>query len=662
MGMDLDVRSLLHRLGVPFDVTVHDYFAICPQVNLLPWMQGAYCGEPDIAGCNACIAQRANHAAHDIVSWRRQHGWQFLEADRVICPSEDVRDRLARYDLDRRAIVVPHEPVAPEPWPMAPPPLARGETLRVAVIGVLAYQKGAVAVMTLVSAADPAELSVHLVGYPEHELPAALAHRISVTGEYAEAELPALLARVKPHVVWFPSQWPETYSYTLSTAIDAGLPIVAARIGAFPERLEGRGLTWLADPEASPEEWLAVFAEVRSALEQRRRRLPAALPRRPVADFYREEYVRAPSPRPPRQPIDLREGGRIRVVAIPERFSGGALTPCAYIRLLQPLDHPAIADGVDVVLADAATALEYRPDLVVTQRHAVPDVEAVDALVRHCRAHGIPLLYDLDDDLRHIPRDHADADVLRPKARVVARLVRQADAVWASTRSLAASLGDLRDDIHVVENGLDERLWTAPAPPRPGPVRILFMGTATHDADFELVEGALAQLKAVFGDAVEVDLLGVSSRADMPPWVNRVGLPVQASASYPGFVNWMTRQRWDIGIAPLVDTRFNRCKSAIKTLDYAALGMPVLASDREAYRGSLADGPGGWLVADDEDAWFVALARLVRDTRLRRRLADGARAAFIAGTLGAQAATRRAAWLGLLRSRQRSKREAASAA
>ena len=126
MGMDLDVRSLLHRLGVPFDVTVHDYFAICPQVNLLPWMQGAYCGEPDLAGCNACIAQRANHAAHDIVSWRRQHGWQFLEADRVICPSEDVRDRLARYDLDRRAIVVPHEPVAPEPWPMAPPPLAKG--------------------------------------------------------------------------------------------------------------------------------------------------------------------------------------------------------------------------------------------------------------------------------------------------------------------------------------------------------------------------------------------------------------------------------------------------------------------------------------------------------------------------------------------------------
>ena len=60
MSMDLDVRALLHRLGVPFDVTVHDYFAICPQVNLLPWLQGAYCGEPDVADCNACIANRSS--------------------------------------------------------------------------------------------------------------------------------------------------------------------------------------------------------------------------------------------------------------------------------------------------------------------------------------------------------------------------------------------------------------------------------------------------------------------------------------------------------------------------------------------------------------------------------------------------------------------------
>ena len=83
--------------------------------------------------------------------------------------------------------------------------------------------------------------------------------------------MPALLAKVKPHVVWFPAQWPETYSYTLTAAIDAGLPIVATRLGAFSERLEGRPLTWLVDPEASADDWLATFDTVRGELMRQRK-------------------------------------------------------------------------------------------------------------------------------------------------------------------------------------------------------------------------------------------------------------------------------------------------------------------------------------------------------------------------------------------------------
>ena len=242
--------------------------------------------------------------------------------------------------------------------------------------------------------------------------------------------------------------------------------------------------------------------------------------------------------------VDLRREGRISVVVIPERFDIGALTPCAYVRLLQPLDHPAIGGDWDIVLADAEAALAYRADIFVTQRYAVPDLEAADALIRHCRDHGMSLLYDLDDDLRHIPRDHPDAALLRPRARLVSRMVRGADAVWVSTQALAENLADLRDDVRVVENGLDERLWTAlprPIAPRQGPLRILFMGTATHDADFAIVEPALARIKAVFGEHVAVDLLGVSSRGDLPAWVNRIGMSVHATSSYPGFVNWFTQ-------------------------------------------------------------------------------------------------------------------------
>ena len=454
---------------------------------------------------------------------------------------------------------------------------------------------------------------------------------------------------MKPHVVWFPAPWPETYSYTLSAAIEAGLPVVASRIGSFVERLQGRPLSWLVDPRASTEEWLRCFDAVRAGAWQRRRRkvrrrsgrrwrisTPGRIWRPAVAPRARTLVGSAPTRW---SLVDLRRPGRTSIVVVPERLDNDQFSPCAYIRLLQPLDHPAIGGGFDIVLADAAEALRYRADIVATQRYAVPDIAAADALAAHCRRTGATLVYDLDDDLLHIPRDHPDAAVLRPKAKVVQRLLRDAGTVFVSTPALAASLAPLR----ARRGGGAERAGRAalggPAAAAcrrgagcaAGRCALLCMGTATHGADFALIEPALARLKDMFGGRVTIDVLGVSTRADLPDWANRPPMPPSATATYPGFVNWITQQPgWDIGLAPLADTAFNRCKSAIKTLDYAALGLAVVASDVPAYRGSLADGPGGMLAANRPEAWFAALSRLVRDRELRRGLARGAVTAFAA--------------------------------
>ena len=290
IGLDLDIRGLIHRLGVPFDLTVHDYFPICPQVNLLPFFDGAYCQEPGGAGCDSCIADRPSHGARDITSWRRERSWMFLEADRVICPTEDVRRRLSRYGFAGRAVVAPHQPVAAGPWPVMLPSLRKGQKLRVALLGVLAGQKGLPAVTAVADSPDASQLDLRLIGYPENKLPEAVASRLKVHGQYAEDELPDLLQKAAPHVAWFPAQWPETYSYTLSAAIAAGLPIVASAIGAFPERLKGRPLTWLVDPDATAAEWLRVFREVRAALTAGR--TPQAAARPAVSDFYTSSYLK----------------------------------------------------------------------------------------------------------------------------------------------------------------------------------------------------------------------------------------------------------------------------------------------------------------------------------------------------------------------------------
>ncbi len=659
LGLDLDLRAFIHKLSVPFDFTVHDYFGICPQVNLLPWFDAQYCGEPGPAQCNACIADRPSHYARDITSWRREHAWLFHEADRVICPSEDVRTRLARHGLGERAVVAAHEPVAAGEWQMTVPPLTKGQKLRVAVLGVLAQQKGAAAVAAVAELPDSAMLDVRLIGYPEQELPDAAKRRVRVTGAYEEGKLAELIAKAAPHVIWFPAQWPETYSYTLTAAIDAGSPIVASAIGAFPERLAGRQLTWLVDPAASAATWLEVFNEVRSAL------LSGAAPepckRAAQPDFYCEGYVSRPRSV---GLIDLRRPGRSSVVVVPERFPTGGMTPCAYIRLLQPLDHLAGSAGLNVIIADAEEAQRYRADAIVTHRHAVDGAEAIRGLILHCEQTGAALIYDLDDDLLDIPRDHPDAALLRPKARSVDRLVREASCVWTSTPALARKLEMIRADVRVVPNALDERLWANPPGAREwrqSPMRILFMGTATHQADFELVEPALARLHEQFGGRVHFDMIGVSAGHPLPAWVNRPNVWPSAGVSYPGFVNWICQHPgWDVGIAPLGDTAFNSSKSAIKAMDYAALGLTVVASDVEAYRHVLGPETGALLVRNTTAAWVEILARLLRNPQLRRELAAKTRAAFAARwTLAAQREMRELALREAIASRQRAPVEVA---
>ena len=78
---------------------------------------------------------------------------------------------------------------------------------------------------------------------------------LTIYGQYAEGELPKLIAAEQPDVLLFAAQVPETYAYTLSVALQSGLPIVAAALGAFPERLAGVPRSTTVAWNAPPAKW-----------------------------------------------------------------------------------------------------------------------------------------------------------------------------------------------------------------------------------------------------------------------------------------------------------------------------------------------------------------------------------------------------------------------
>lgn len=224
------------RLGVSYDFTAHDFYPICPQISLTDHTDG-YCGEKGVDQCTACLKRAPAPGGVGIVAWRLKSA-EFLNGARwVIAPSRDVLARLIKLVPGAPLALVPHtdiDPTQPLPEP-APTPLAGNRPLKVAVIGALSVIKGADVLEEVAIAARKQNVPVEfdLIGYGYRNLKTQPHASLTVHGRYDEADLPELLARLQPDLVWFPARWPETYSYTLSACLQGGWPVVAPDLGAL---------------------------------------------------------------------------------------------------------------------------------------------------------------------------------------------------------------------------------------------------------------------------------------------------------------------------------------------------------------------------------------------------------------------------------------------
>jgi O-antigen biosynthesis protein len=242
-GWPRAIVSLIEQLKRPLDITIHDYASICPQYHLAD-EHGRYCGEPDLAGCRACVAKRPHTWGLQIAEWRALMRDLLAHASRVIAPSEDVASRITRY----------YAQITPVIWPHAEVAISVPSLTKVAILGGLSPVKGLATVRDVVAYAKQHAplLEFRLIGHAAEPLPAGM----TATGSYEDVELPRLIASERPDVIWFPAQVPETFSYTLSVAIASGIKIVASDLGSFRERLAKLDRHRLVAHTATQAQWI----------------------------------------------------------------------------------------------------------------------------------------------------------------------------------------------------------------------------------------------------------------------------------------------------------------------------------------------------------------------------------------------------------------------
>ena len=124
------------------------------------------------------------------------------------------------------------------------------------MIGAIGVEKGAEVLRDCLRDADARKLPIHfyLVGFSDRDNELLRSRRITITGRYAEDEVFERLEKSNCHFAFLPSVWPETFSYTLSIALAAGLYPVCFDLGAQRERVSKEGLGHLMPLQFTPSE------------------------------------------------------------------------------------------------------------------------------------------------------------------------------------------------------------------------------------------------------------------------------------------------------------------------------------------------------------------------------------------------------------------------
>jgi processive 1,2-diacylglycerol beta-glucosyltransferase len=303
----------------------------------------------------------------------------------------------------------------------------------------------------------------------------------------------------------------------------------------------------------------------------------------------------------------------------------------SYLRLLRPLSYPGVETRFQVTFTPVYIG---SADIVIVDRlwHNQATLAQVEQLIKDVRNTYARLIYTLDDDLFNLPQDKT-GNLPTDYREIVQLLLDEADAILVTTPILAQRLQERDRKTIVITNALDERL-TGPPPCLPLrwdlPFLVIgYMGTPTHDEDLQMILPALAAITEKSSTPLVLELIGVTQSRQTRAMLQDLPLTLRwkepPNPVYPSFMTWFTSTRhWDIALAPLVDTPFNRAKSDVKFLDYSALGAAGIYSREPVYGRSVEHGVTGWLADATTESWTEALVMLATQPDLRRELAANA--------------------------------------
>lgn len=291
---------------------------------------------------------------------------------------------------------------------------------------------------------------------------------------------------------------------------------------------------------------------------------------------------------------------------------------CGYYRVKQPFKvlqargHDVRFDGnmpTDVALGSV--------DVVLAQRVVLPG--PTEWIQKTARRGNVKIVLELDDDLWNIEGTNDIAHNffnLEMQERAKQNLA-VADLVTTTTDHLANRLSEYTTaPIEVIPNHVSSWLVDHEVPRRENVTTVGWAGSATHLGDWAELSSELRRFLART-NGVELHTMGHDLTAGK--WAK-----TRHSDWHNGIDDYLAAIDFHVGLAPLRPSLFNKSKSALKAMEYGALGIPIIASNCGPYADYVRHGETGFLV-DRPHEWAIYLRELVSDPNLRETMGQKAR-------------------------------------
>lgn len=314
------------------------------------------------------------------------------------------------------------------------------------------------------------------------------------------------------------------------------------------------------------------------------------------------------------------------------------LPQCRKYRVEQ-LDEIWAAAGIDYAYAhyeDVPRCLDILQSATHLMLYRLGTSAVTEMYLYEARRLRLPVIYDIDDPLFSFSayETYSNGAAIPPEQRrslidqapSYFAVMQQADALTLSTPGMVDAAGLMSSrPAYLRRNFADRATLDAgltcgfKGQAEDGFTVVFASGSAGHEVDLLSIADPL-EMFLRGSDSRRLKILGRFELERLPDGL-RSRTTIEPFRDYSAYLAGLAKA--DCSILPLVDDAFNRCKSAVRVIDAASVGLPSIV-------GSTGDGPAMVRHAETGmisavDGWYDALERLAHDPDRTRAMGTHAR-------------------------------------